>query len=116
LIIPWLNVSGGILAIIIILAVLVVYRVYRELKTGFPLNDEMTERIKGKAAMGTYYITLFFIVGELLFLIFMDEALPWLPDLEVGYLLIAVMLVQGFSFGLLSWYYARAMGPNEDED
>jgi len=114
--IPWLPVSGGILATIIILAVFVVWRTYRELKSGFPLQDEMTMRIQGKAAMSTYYITLFFMVGEQLLLIFKNEAFPLLPDFDVGYLLIAVMLVQGISFGLLSWFYARAMGSSEDED
>jgi Mg2+ and Co2+ transporter CorA len=30
-----------------------------------------------------------------------------LPELETGWTVIAIMLVMGFSFGLLSWYYAK---------
>jgi len=26
------------------------------------------------------------------------------------------MLVEGISFGALSWFYGRAVGPSEDED
>jgi hypothetical protein len=114
--IPWLPVSGGILATIIIIAVLLVWRTYKELKTGFPLQDERTMLIQGKAAIGTYYISIFFIAVELLLYTFMDNLFPQFPDLEVGYLLIAVMLVEGISFGVLSWFYGRAVGPSEDED
>jgi Mg2+ and Co2+ transporter CorA len=30
-----------------------------------------------------------------------------LPELEMGWTVIAIMLVMGFSFALLSWYYAK---------
>jgi hypothetical protein len=114
--VPWFFFSGGILALIIIIAVFVAWRTYRELKTGFHLRDERTMLIQGKAAIGTYYISIFFIAAELLFYTFTDDVFPGFPGLDVGYLLIAVMMVEGISFGVLSWFYGRAMGPLEDED
>jgi uncharacterized membrane protein len=47
-----------------LIALLAVYlfKIRRELKSGYPLKDERTERITGKAAMGTYYVTVFFII------------------------------------------------------
>jgi hypothetical protein len=41
-----------------------------------------------------------------LFIIFGTEFLD-LPELEAGWAIIAIMLVSGISYGLLSWYYSR---------
>ena len=70
------------------------------------MKDERTSKIQGKAALGTYYITLAFMVSIMLWNIFGNEFLS-LPELETGYTVIAVMLVNGISFALLSWYYAK---------
>jgi Mg2+ and Co2+ transporter CorA len=42
----------------------------------------------------------------LLFIIFGTEFLD-LPELDAGWAIIAIMLVSGFSYGLLSWYYSK---------
>jgi hypothetical protein len=47
------------------------------------------------------------MVSILLWNIFGNEFLAFLPELETGWTVIAIMLVSGFSFGLLSWYYAK---------
>jgi hypothetical protein len=101
----------------VLIAFLAVYflKIRRELKSGYPLKDERTERITGKAAMGTYYVTLLFVVILELLITFSTEV-PVLPEIETGYILIAVMLVMGFSFGGLNWLYARREGQVEDSD
>ena len=95
--------------IIILVAIFVIWKVQKEKKAGFPMKDELTLKIQGKAALGTYYINLAFLVSMMLWNIFGNEFLS-LPELETGWTLIAIMLVSGISFGLLSWYYAKKGG------
>ena len=93
--------------IIILVAIFVIWKLQKEKRAGYPMQDERTSKIQGKAAMGTYYITLAFTVSIMLWNIFGNEFLTFLPELDTGYTVIAIMLVMGFSFGLLSWYYAK---------
>jgi len=95
--------------IIILVAIFVIWKVQKEKKAGYPMKDELTLKIQGKAALGTYYINLAFLVSMMLWNIFGNEFLS-LPELETGWTLIAIMLVSGISFGLLSWYYAKKGG------
>jgi UDP-N-acetylmuramyl pentapeptide phosphotransferase/UDP-N-acetylglucosamine-1-phosphate transferase len=92
--------------IIILVAIFVIWRVQKEKKAGYPMRDERTSKIQGKAALGTYYITLAFMISILILNIVGKEFLG-LPELEMGWTVIAIMLVMGFSFALLSWYYAK---------
>jgi uncharacterized membrane protein len=84
----------------------VLWKIHRDKKSGYPVNDERTTKISGKAAIGTYYISLAFMISLSLFIIFGKEFLD-LPDLEAGWAIIAIMLVNGLSYGLLGWYYSR---------
>jgi UDP-N-acetylmuramyl pentapeptide phosphotransferase/UDP-N-acetylglucosamine-1-phosphate transferase len=94
--------------IIILVAIFVIWKLQKDKKAGYPMQDERTSKIQGKAALGTYYITLAFMVSILLWNIFGTEFFSLnLPELETGWTVIAIMLVMGFSFGLLSWYYAK---------
>jgi UDP-N-acetylmuramyl pentapeptide phosphotransferase/UDP-N-acetylglucosamine-1-phosphate transferase len=93
--------------LIILLAIFLIWTVQKNKKSGYPMQDERTSKIQGKAALGTYYITLAFMVSIMLWNIFGNEFLNFLPELDTGYTVIAIMLVMGFSFGLLSWYYAK---------
>jgi UDP-N-acetylmuramyl pentapeptide phosphotransferase/UDP-N-acetylglucosamine-1-phosphate transferase len=95
--------------VIILVAIFVIWKLQKDRKAGYPFQDERTSKIQGKAALGTYYITLAFIVSIMLLNIFGNEFLS-LPELETGWTAIAIMLVMGFSFGLLSWYYAKKGG------
>ena len=96
--------------IIILVAIFVIWTVQKNKKAGYPMKDEMTSKIQGKAALGTYYISLAFMVSIMLWNIFGNEILTFLPELDTGWTVIAIMLVSGFSFGLLSWYYAKKGG------
>ena len=95
--------------IIILVAIFVIWKLQKEKKAGYPMKDERTLKIQGKAALGTYYINLAFLVSIMLWNIFGNEFLS-LPELETGWTVIAIMLVNGISFALLSWYYAKKGG------
>jgi uncharacterized membrane protein len=92
--------------LVLLVGVFVLWKIHREKKSGYPVNDERTVKISGRAAIGTYYINLAFMISLMLFNIFGTEFLD-LPELEAGWAIIAIMLVSGFSYGLLSWYYSR---------
>ena len=102
----WPTVSMLIGAILISLLAAYILKIRKDLKSGYPVADERTEKLNGKAAIGTYYITLFFIVAELLWMIFSTEV-PSLPEIDTGYTLLAVIVVMGASFGILRWIYGR---------
>ena len=92
--------------LVVLVGVLALWKINKTKKSGYPLKDERTMKISGKAAIGTYYISLAFMVSLSLFMIFGTEFFA-LPDLDAGWAIIAVMLVMGFSNALLSWYYSR---------
>jgi len=92
--------------LIVLVGILVIWKVHRNKKAGYPTNDERTIKITGRAAIGTYYISLAFMISLAMFIIFGKEFLD-LPELDAGWAIISIMLVNGFSYGLLSWYYSR---------
>jgi uncharacterized membrane protein len=92
--------------LVVLVGVFVLWKIHREKKSGYPIKDERTTKISGKAAIGTYYISLAFMISLALFIIFGKEFLA-LPELEAGWAIIAIMLVNGISYGLLSWHYSR---------
>ena len=92
--------------VIILVAIFVIWKLQKDRKAGYPFQDERTSKIQGKAALGTYYINLAFMISILVLNIVGNEFLG-LPELETGWAVIALMLVSGISFGLLSWYYAK---------
>jgi uncharacterized membrane protein len=92
--------------LVLLVGVFFLWKIHRDKKSGYPVNDERTIKISGRAAIGTYYISLAFMISLLLFIIFGTEFLD-LPELGAGWAIIAIMLVSGFSYGLLSWYYSK---------
>jgi uncharacterized membrane protein len=101
---PLILITNAVLVILV--GVLVLWKVHRDKKSGYPLQDERTAKITGKAAIGTYYISLAFMISLALFIIIGTEFLD-LPELEAGWAIIAIMLVNGISYGLLGFYYSR---------
>ena len=92
--------------IVVLVGLIVLWKIHKDKKSGYPIQDERTMKINGKAAIGTYYISLAFMISLNLFIIFGTQFFD-LPDLEAGWAVIAIMLVSGFSYGLLSWYYSK---------
>jgi len=103
---PWPIVSGLIAFIVVFLGIFFVWRIRRETRSGYPLQDERTSMINGKAALRAYYVGYFFMVAESLWIIIGKEFLS-LPEFDTGYMLLAAMIVLSGSFGILRWYYGR---------
>jgi len=92
--------------LVLLVGMLVLWKIHKDKKSGYPIQDERTTKISGKAAIGTYYINLAFMISLGLFIIFGTKFLD-LPELDAGWAIIAIMLVSGISYGLLSLYYSR---------
>jgi UDP-N-acetylmuramyl pentapeptide phosphotransferase/UDP-N-acetylglucosamine-1-phosphate transferase len=92
--------------LVLLVGVFVLWKLHKDKKSGYPTKDERTIKISGKAAIGTYWISLAFMISLALFNIFGKEFLA-LPELDAGWAIIAIMLVTGISNALLSWYYSR---------
>ena len=92
--------------LVLLVGVFVLWKLHKDRKSGYPTKDERTIKISGKAAIGTYWISLAFMISLALFIIFGTEFLD-LPELDAGWAIIAIMLVSGISNALLQWYYSR---------
>lgn len=102
----WPVILISIASIVLVIAMFVLWKLHNDKKSGYPTNDERTMKIRGRAAIGTYWIVFVFLISLDLFIIFGPRFLG-LPELEAGWAIIAIMLVLGFSNALLSWYYSR---------
>ena len=96
----------GIVAIGILVGVFVVWRMLEDRKSGFPAKDERTKRIAGKAAYYAFYIGSYFMIALIFVNLVGLEFLSW-PSLDVGYALLASILVQSLTYGGLCWYFDR---------
>ena len=103
---PWPVVSVGILATIVLLGVFFIWRMSRELRSGFPLKDERTQMVTGRAATYAFYIGSYFMIALMLMNIlsreFRGEYL-----LDAGYALVISVLVQSLTFLGLRLYFER---------
>jgi len=102
----WSITSVGILAIIVLIGILVVWRIVKDKKSGFPAADERTQRVTGKAATYALFIGLYSTIA-LVFVNLMYEIFYDSPAFEVGYALIASLLVYSLSFIGLRLYFER---------
>lgn len=102
----WPIVSIGITALIVLIGIIVVWRLLKDRKSGFPPGDERTQRITGKAAMSALLIGSYFTLALMFMLIFGREFYN-LQNVDAGYLLIAVLLVSNVSFLILRWIFER---------
>lgn len=99
----WLVVSLGIMAIIVLLGVLLVWKIYKDRKSGFPMRDERTSKITGRAATYALYIGSYFILA-FLFILIIGKEFYGIPEIDAGYPLIASLLVFNVTFLVLRWY------------
>ena len=63
---PWTWMSMGILATIVIIGVYVIWKTLKELRSGFPLKDERTLRVSGKAAYYAFHLGSYFMIALML--------------------------------------------------
>lgn len=101
---PWFPISGVILVAIIVIGAYVVWRMSRELRSGFPLQDERTRLITGKAATFAYYIGSYFMIALMMANLLVLETRD-APLLDAGYALVISVLVQSLSFLGFRYYF-----------
>ncbi len=92
--------------IMVLIAALAVIFFIRLWKTGYPRNDERTERITGKAAFYSMHIGLYSTLSILLTLV-VDEEFFESSGLDVMPVLYASILIPSVSFIILRWYFNR---------
>jgi uncharacterized membrane protein len=76
-------ISIEIAAIIVLLGILLVWKIYKDRKSGFPMRDERTTKITGRAATYALYIGSYFILA-LLFSLIIGKEFYGLPEVEAG--------------------------------
>jgi hypothetical protein len=105
----WLATSGLIAIAIVLIGILLVWRILKDKRSGFPIADERTQRITGRAAAIALNAGSYFIVAVLIWTIIAREFLgvPSFGEDFYSYLLIAVLLIQSISFLLIRWYFGR---------
>jgi inner membrane protein involved in colicin E2 resistance len=103
---PWSIVSIMIPVLIVLIAILIMWKILKDRKSGFPSADERTQRITGKASTYALLIGNYFTIALMFMLIFGRE-LYNLQNVDAGYLLLSTLLVSSTSFLVLSWVFSR---------
>ncbi len=106
----WLIPSGGILALIILVGVLVIWKTLKEKKSGFPLGDERTKKLTWKAGYYAMFMGQYFILAYL-WISFIGREFFGMPEIEAGYPMIAAILASVLSFLMLRWHFGRKGEP-----
>jgi hypothetical protein len=102
----WLITSTGILALIVLIGVLIIWKTIKDKKSGLPLADERTQKLNWKAAYYAMFLCQYFIVAYLLVNMVGREFFG-MPEFEAGYPMIAALLVSSVSFLVLRWHFGR---------
>jgi uncharacterized membrane protein len=108
--IAWPIASMGILALMTLIGALVLRKTLKDKKSGFPLADERTQKLNGKAAYYAMFMCQYFIIAYLLVNIVGRELFD-MPEIEAGYPMIAALLVSSVSFLALRWHLGRKGEP-----
>ena len=98
--------SIGILATIVLIGVYVIWKIQKELRSGFPLKDERTQRINWKASYYALYLGLYFMIALMLGNILSRE-LRGVYLLDGWYALIFSILVQSLMYIGFNLYFER---------
>jgi len=104
--IEWIFVSIGILATIVLIGVLAIWKILKDKKLGFPTKDERTQKITGIAATYAFYIGSYFMVALMLMNILSTEFLG-ASILDTGYAIISSILVSNLTFLIVRWHFNR---------
>ena len=106
----WPIASVAILAVIVLIGILAIWKRLKDKKSGFPLVDERTQKLNWKAAYYSMLLVQYFIIAYLAIKIVGGEFFG-MPEIESGYSLVEVLLVSGLSFLVLRWLLGRKGEP-----
>ena len=102
----WPIISVGIIALLILIPVLVIWKTFKDKKSGYPLADERTKKLTWKAGYYAMFVGQYFILAYM-WVTFVGRELFGMPEIEAGYPMIAALLVSSVSFLVLRWYFGR---------
>ena len=103
---PWSMGSIGILATIVIIGVFVFWRMLKEMRSGFPLKDERTQRVSGNAAFYAFHLGSYFMIALMLGNILSNE-LRGVYLLDGWYALNFSIIVQSLMYIGFRLYFER---------
>ena len=103
---PWTGMSMGILATIVILGVYVIWKIQKELRSGFPLKDERSQRVSGNAAFYAFHLGSYFMIALMLGNILSNE-LRGVYLLDGWYALNFSIIVQSLMYIGFRLYFER---------
>ena len=106
----WPIVSMGIIALLILIPVLVIWKILKEKKSGYPLADERTKKLTWKAGYYAMFLGQYFILAYL-WVNMVGREFFGMPEIEAGYPMIAALLVPALSFLMLRWHFSRKGEP-----
>ena len=106
----WPIMSMGILALIILIGALVLWKRLQDKKSGLPLADERTQKLNWKAAYYAMFVCQYFILAYV-WVTFVGHVFFGMPEIEAGCPMIATLLVSALSFLALRAYFGRKAEP-----
>ena len=106
----WPIISMGIIALLILIPVLVIWKTLKEKKSGYPLADERTKKLTWKAGYYAMFIGQYFILAYM-WVTFVGKEFFGMPEIEAGYPMIAALLALALSFLVLRWHFGRKGEP-----
>lgn len=100
----WLISIPAIALIIVAVAVYATWMMLQAKKSGYPLVDERTRRIQGKAALATMILTFYYLIALNFYNIINIE---WLGGTELESMLVinSALIIGGCMFLVLSYYF-----------
>jgi len=102
----WPAVMIGISGLIVLIGILYTLIRLRDKKSGFPAQDERTQKINGMAATYTLYIGQYFLI-TIMFVLIIGQEFFSMPDLGAGPVIIASILVFSLTYLGLRLYFDR---------
>ena len=78
----------------------------QELRAGYPVKDERTLHIEGRAGHYSFLVTVYFMLG-LLWYSFLGVSILGMPDLDMVYAMIISLLVGSVTNLGLRWYFGK---------
>jgi len=98
--------GGVILVTIVLIGVVVIWRIPKDRRSGFPAQDERTQKVTGIAATYAFYIGSYFMI-ELMPTNILSREFLGVPLLEEGYPLVISIVVQSLTFLGIRLYLNR---------
>lgn len=96
-------------AAIIIVLLLKLSWLSKGVKSGLPLNDEMSESIKNRAGYLAFMVTLYFVLGMMFYHGFLVEDYGF-PGLVVRHAMMVVLIFMMGAFGLIWFFMSKESG------